>query len=95
MYNPRGPALGNQQELENDYHKQLYDNYGIEFNHLYTITNVPIARFKEDLMGQENIRIIYSYYREFNSETVSSLMCRNLVSVGWDGTFTIVILILH
>ncbi|MBP7479159.1 MAG: arsenosugar biosynthesis radical SAM protein ArsS [Spirochaetaceae bacterium] len=89
VYNPRGAALpGNQQELENDYHKQLYDNYGIEFNHLYTITNVPIARFKEDLMGQGEYQNYLQLLSEnFNSETVSSLMCRNLVSVGWDGTF--------
>ena len=88
VYNPVGPALPpDQVKLEADYKRELGNRFGIVFNRLYTITNMPISRFLTDLVRHGN----YDGYmellaQEFNPHTVQSLMCRNLVSVGWDGT---------
>ncbi|HUY12475.1 MAG TPA: arsenosugar biosynthesis radical SAM (seleno)protein ArsS [Terriglobia bacterium] len=88
VYNPVGPALPpDQVKLEADYKRELGSRFGIVFNRLYTITNMPISRFLTDLVRHGN----YDGYmellaQEFNPHTVESLMCRNLVSVGWDGT---------
>jgi radical SAM/Cys-rich protein len=87
VYNPFGPSLpGAQAALEQDYRRELRARAGIEFNHLLTMTNVPIARFGSTL---ERTGKAHAYQalleRSFNSATVASLMCRSLVSVGWDG----------
>ncbi len=87
VYNPIGPNLPpSQKELEKDYKKELFDRYGLSFNHLYTITNMPISRFLDDLRttGQTE------HYTElllnsFNPASLDSLMCRSLISVSWDG----------
>jgi radical SAM/Cys-rich protein len=87
VYNPSGPFLpANQMTLEMEFKRQLAANYGIVFNHLFTITNLPISRFLEFLLqtGQ------YSGYMEklvnaFNPATITGLMCRNTISVSWDG----------
>ena len=87
VYNPLGAKLpGDQAELEADYKKALRSEFGIEFNSLLTITNQPIARFAEDLRKQG----AWDSYLEllsnnFNPETLSSLMCRNTLSVGYEG----------
>ena len=87
VYNPLGPNLpGPQAELEADYKKALRGEFGIEFNSLLTITNQPIARFAEDLRKQG----AWDSYLEllansFNPETLPSLMCRNTLSVGYEG----------
>jgi len=87
VYNPGGAYLpGSQTELDRDYHVRLQAEYGISFNNLITITNVPIARFRSDLERQGS----YDSYIEllksnFNPDTLDSLMCRSLVSIGWDG----------
>jgi radical SAM/Cys-rich protein len=88
VYNPAGPSLPpGQQALEADYKRELYDRYGVVFNTLYTITNVPIGRFKKTLAANG---MLHTYLQKlddaFNPCVVDSLMCRNLVSVGWDGT---------
>ena len=87
VYNPVGPSLPPAQaELEADYKKQLRDNFGIEFHHLLTITNMPIHRFEEDLQRQGKHDIYMELLRNnFNGATVHGLMCRSLVSVGYDG----------
>jgi len=88
VYNPIGPSLPPpQQQLEEAYRQQLSDRFGIVFNTLYTLTNMPISRFLLDLSRHGN----YDSYMEllvekFNPATVDGLMCRSLVSVGWDGT---------
>jgi radical SAM/Cys-rich protein len=87
VYNPVGPKLpGPQAELESDYKEVLGREFGIIFNHLYTITNQPIARFAEDLRQQgktaEYMALLAS---SFNADTVDSLMCRTTLSVGWMG----------
>ena len=87
VYNPLGAALpGPQQELEADYREALQREFGIVFNHLYTITNQPIARFAEDLRRQNK----WDEYLEllaasFNPETVDGLMCRTTLSVDHEG----------
>jgi radical SAM/Cys-rich protein len=88
VYNPIGPSLPPpQKDLEDAYRQQLGDRYGIVFNNLYTLTNMPISRFLADLVHHGN----YKQYMEllvqkFNPGTVKGLMCRSLLSVGWDGT---------
>jgi radical SAM/Cys-rich protein len=87
VYNPLGASLPPPQEkLEAEYKSQLRENYGIEFNRLFTITNMPIKRFAE-LLFREGRAEAYSELltNHFNPATVESLMCRDLVSIGWDG----------
>lgn len=88
VYNPGGAFLpGNQDVLEKDYKKALGDNYGIRFNNLLTITNAPIKRFgkylKENGSFDKYMRLLKG---SFNSAVAGSIMCRNLLSIGWDGT---------
>lgn len=87
VYNPVGPQLpGPQVELEADYKEALGREFGISFNHLYTITNQPIARFAEDLRRQSQTEAYLSLLaNSFNPATVESLMCRTTLSVGWMG----------
>ena len=87
VYNPVGPFLPpSQEELEGDYHEHLREDFGIEFNHLFTITNMPIKRFLYDLvhMGQleEYMTLLVN---SFNTSNLDNLMCRDLISIGWDG----------
>jgi len=88
VYNPIGAALPPpQKKLEEDYRQQLADRYGIVFNNLYTITNMPISRFLTDLTRHGNYeRYMELLLQSFNPRTLDGLMCRSLVSVGWDGT---------
>jgi radical SAM/Cys-rich protein len=87
VYNPVGPKLpGPQAELEADYKEVLGREFGIRFNHLYTITNQPIARFAEDLRRQGKTEEYMSLLAaNFNPATVEGLMCRTTLSVGWMG----------
>ncbi len=87
IYNPVGPSLPpDQAKLEADYREHLRTRYGIEFTRLFTITNMPISRFLEDMQAsgryEEYMRRLVS---AFNSAAVSGVMCRNTLSVGWDG----------
>ncbi|MGB0911556.1 MAG: arsenosugar biosynthesis radical SAM (seleno)protein ArsS [Nitrospirales bacterium] len=87
VYNPIGPNLPpTQEELEEDYKKELYDRFGIAFNHLYTITNMPVSRFLDDLRenGQTE-QYMELLLNSFNPYSLDSLMCRSLISVSWDG----------
>jgi radical SAM/Cys-rich protein len=60
--------------------------YGIQFNKLLTITNMPISRFLEDLRESGQIDAYFTLLmKSFNQATVEDLMCRSLISVGWDG----------
>jgi radical SAM/Cys-rich protein len=87
VYNPLGASLPPPQEkLEADYKMHLLENFGIEFNRLFTITNMPIKRFAEFLAREGKHESYMSLLaNHFNPATVESLMCRDLVSVGWDG----------
>ena len=87
VYNPVGPHLPPPQEkLEQDYKRILRKQFNIEFNHLFCLTNMPITRYATHL----RLRGEYDSYIElletnFNPGTVDQVMCRNLISIGWDG----------
>jgi radical SAM/Cys-rich protein len=87
VYNPIGPSLPPaQQPLEDAYRHELGERFGIVFNRLYTLTNMPISRFLTDLVRHGNYdRYMELLLEKFNPATVDGLMCRTLVSVGWDG----------
>lgn len=87
VYNPLGASLPPAQEkLEADYKQQLHEQFAIEFNRLFTITNMPIKRFAEFLAHEGKHESYMSLLaNHFNPATVDRLMCRSLVSVGWDG----------
>jgi radical SAM/Cys-rich protein len=89
VYNPLGAYLPSAQEkLEQDYKAELKKNFDIEFDRLYTITNMPIKRFLHDLERQGKLDdYMELLLNSFNPRAVESVMCRNLVSVSWDGYF--------
>jgi radical SAM/Cys-rich protein len=88
VYNPLGPALPPpQQPLEQAYRQALRREHGLEFNKLYTITNIPIGRFLHDLARQDEAEAYMQLLREaFNPGTLDGLMCRHQLHVGYDGT---------
>ncbi len=87
VYNPSGAFLPDRQEvLEPEFKRQLKRKYEVIFNNLFCITNMPISRFLDYLLQSEN----YASYMEelvnaFNPGTIMGLMCRNTISVSWDG----------
>jgi radical SAM/Cys-rich protein len=87
IYNPNGAFLpGPQAELEADYKRELKQNFGIVFNQLYTITNLPIARFASWLRQHDQLaEYMELLMNNFNPATVEGLMCRNTISVSWTG----------
>ncbi len=87
VYNPLGAVLPPpQQELEAAYKRELHLRYGIAFNHLFTITNMPIQRFGSTLISRGEfasyMQLLKESYREDNLHDV---MCRSLISVDWQG----------
>jgi radical SAM/Cys-rich protein len=87
VYNPTGPYLPPSQcQLEADYKRELGERFGIRFNHLLTIANMPIKRFGSMLISRgqfgDYMHLLKSAHIEANLETV---MCRNLISVDWQG----------
>lgn len=87
MYNPLGAHLPPAQcQLEQDYKRELNNRYGITFNNLYTLTNMPIKRFGSTLISKGNfneyMNLLKNAYQTSNLQTV---MCRNLLSVDWQG----------
>ena len=87
VYNPGGASLpGSQQGLENDYKRMLGENYDLEFNHLFTITNIPIGRFAQDLKNKNLLEKYETLLEDnYNDEAAKNIMCRSQVSVGYDG----------
>jgi len=87
VYNPSGAFLpGNQESLQDEFKRQLSRKYDIVFNELYAITNLPIARFLDYLIESENYKdYMQALVEAFNPATVMGLMCRNTISVSWDG----------
>lgn len=87
VYNPSGAFLpGDQSSLERDFKEELKKNYDIEFNSLFTITNLPIARFLEFLVRTENYEdYMDTLVNAFNPAAVKGVMCRNTISVDYDG----------
>lgn len=87
VYNPGGAFLPPAQAaIEADFKRELARRYGLVFNSLYTITNMPIKRFLDYLRRSGNEEAYLRKLREaFNPQTVPQLMCRSLVSVDWRG----------
>lgn len=87
VYNPLGPKLPpDQPALEGSYRRELKARYGVEFTRLYTITNMPISRFLEDLIASGELNhYMKTLVESFNPLAVAGLMCRTTLSVGWDG----------
>lgn len=87
VYNPGGAFLpGPQLKLESDYKRELKEFFNLEFNQLYTITNMPIKRFLKDLNRQGK----YDEYMNllvdnFNPHAANAVMCKSLISIGWNG----------
>lgn len=87
VYNPAGAFLPPAQDsLEREYKTALMNDFNIEFNNLFAITNLPISRFLDYLIVAGN----YEKYMDkligaYNPATVDGLMCRNTLSIGWDG----------
>ncbi len=87
VYNPGGAFLpGAQKEIESEYKRILKEEHYIDFSNLITITNVPINRFKDSLDETNEHEKYMDLLREsFNEDVVINVMCRTLLSVGWDG----------
>ncbi|GAC1446012.1 MAG: arsenosugar biosynthesis radical SAM protein ArsS [Pyrinomonadaceae bacterium] len=87
VYNPVGAFLPPAQSaIETDFKRELKARYNITFNHLYTITNMPIKRFLDYLRRSGNEeRYMRKLVEAFNPRTIEGLMCRNLISVDWTG----------
>src|SRR5437667_2165426 len=87
VYNPVGAFLPPPQtELEADYKRELKKHFGIVFDKLYTITNLPIARFAAYLRHNNKLEeYMELLINAFNPATINGLMCRNTISVGWRG----------
>jgi radical SAM/Cys-rich protein len=87
VYNPNGAFLPpGQTELESDYKRELKEHFDIDFHHLYTITNMPIARFASWLRHNGKLEAYMQLLIEaFNPASVAGLMCRNTLSIDWRG----------
>jgi radical SAM/Cys-rich protein len=87
VYNPVGSSLPPPQpRLEAAYRRELAERHGIVFTRLYTITNMPISRFLEDLArAGRHEEYLAKLVAAYNPEAVEGVMCRTLLSVGWDG----------
>lgn len=87
VYNPSGAFLpGDQMALENDFKKALLDDFGIQFNSLFAITNLPISRFLDYLIASDNYEdYMYALVEAYNPAAVQNVMCTNTLSVSWDG----------
>jgi len=87
VYNPLGASLPpDQMKLEEAYKEQLATRYGVVFNHLFTVANMPIQRFGSQLVSRNEfadyMRLLKGAYRP---ENLDGVMCRTLLSVGWQG----------
>lgn len=89
VYNPVGAVLPPEQDaLEADYKQRLYEDFGIVFNNLVCITNMPIKRFADDLNTQPTGLHDYMHllHTSFNTQTVPGVMCTSMAHVAWDGS---------
>ena len=87
VFNPQGPALPPpQQELEKDYRSHLKEEFGIEFNELFTLANMPIQRFGSSLIARGQFDEYMTLLEaSFRPENLDSVMCINTLSVDWQG----------
>lgn len=87
VYNPGGAFLpGSQKELEKDYKKILEEKYGLQFNNLFTITNLPLGRFAQDLKRENSFEGYMNLLEDkYNEEAANNIMCRSQISVDYRG----------
>ncbi|WP_272150800.1 arsenosugar biosynthesis radical SAM (seleno)protein ArsS [Tenacibaculum aiptasiae] len=87
VYNPSGAFLpGDQAALQSDFKKALKEDFNIDFNSLFAITNLPISRFLDYLIASENYEdYMYALVEAYNPMAVENVMCTNTLSVSWDG----------
>ena len=87
VYNPQGASLPpSQAKLEPAYKKMLLENYGITFNQLFTLTNMPIKRFGSTLLSRGEFESYMNTLKtSYKPENLESVMCKSLVSVDWEG----------
>lgn len=87
VYNPTGAFLpGDQTALEREFKRELDRRFGIRFDRLFALTNMPISRFLDFLIESGNYEdYLTRLVNAFNPEAAASVMCRNTLSVGWDG----------
>jgi radical SAM/Cys-rich protein len=87
VYNPTGPWLPpSQQDLQNDYKQFLSEEFDICFDQLFTITNMPIARFGSTLVSKGSFETYMNLLKDsFSASNLAGLMCKNQLSVDWQG----------
>lgn len=87
VYNPTGAYLpGNQESLEMDYKQKLKEDFDIEFHQLFAITNIPVSRFLDYLRAAGKFEdYMDELVNAYNPTAAKGVMCRNTISVGWDG----------
>ncbi len=87
VYNPQGAALPpSQQALESDYKKVLMERYGISFNQLYVLANMPVGRFGSALISKGELDGYLALLRgAHRDDNLGSVMCRSLLSIDWRG----------
>jgi len=87
VHNPAGAYLpGSQTSLESLYKEAFREKYGLNFNHLFCITNMPIGRYRDYLLRTGNYEdYMKTLVRAFNPASLKGIMCKTTVSVGWDG----------
>ena len=87
VYNPQGPSLPPEQgKLQAAYKRELFDHFGVVFNELFTLTNMPIQRFGSMLISKKQFNGYMQLLRDnFVAANLSNVMCRSLVSVDWQG----------
>ncbi|MBP7821797.1 MAG: arsenosugar biosynthesis radical SAM protein ArsS [Saprospiraceae bacterium] len=88
VFNPTGTFLpGSQSALEQQFKRQLKNNFGINFNHLFTITNLPISRYLDYLLLSGNLeKYLEKLILAYNPKAAQNAMCRNIISVDWEGS---------
>lgn len=87
VYNPSGAFLpANQSTMERDFKKELFQEFEIQFNNLFAITNLPISRFLDYLIASDNYEdYMHALVEAYNPLAVPNVMCTNTLSVSWDG----------
>ncbi len=87
VYNPQGPSLPPpQQQLEQDYKRELMENFGVTFDRLFSLANMPINRFGSTLVSQGKFDDYMGLLRASHDErNIPQLMCRTMLSVDWQG----------
>ena len=87
VFNPAGDFLpGDQASLESEFKRQLKRKFDIVFNNLYAITNLPISRFLDYLLDTgKYLEYMQKLVEAFNPATLEGLMCKNTISISWDG----------